>query len=163
MSSSISPRRPLSTALIAIAPVLAAGGIGSLATTPAIPTWYAGLAKPFFTPPNWVFGPAWTVFYILMAYAFWRVLTLERPGADKRPAIAAFLVQAFFNGLWSVVFFGLRSPGGGLLAIAALWLSIAATIFAFARLDRIAAWLLVPYLAWVTFAAALNIGVYRLN
>ncbi|MFT4096170.1 MAG: TspO/MBR family protein [Rhodoblastus sp.] len=156
-------RHPIFAALAAIVPVVLAGVAGSHATLPAIPTWYATLEKPWFTPPNWVFGPAWTVFYIAIAYAFWRILTLDRPLADKRAAILVFLVQIFLNGLWSVVFFGIRSPGGGLIVIAALWIAIAANIFAFGKLDRLAAWLLVPYLAWVSFAAALNTGVYLLN
>lgn len=130
---------------------------------PAIPTWYAGLAKPFFTPPNWLFGPAWTLLYVLMASAFWRILTLDRPAIDKRAAIAAFVAQIFLNGLWSFAFFGWRSPGAGLVVIAALWLAIAATIAAFARLDRLAAWLLAPYIAWTSYAAALNAGVFLLN
>lgn len=156
-------RNPFIAAIAAIVPVFVAGGIGSRATLPSIPTWYAALNKPWFTPPNWVFGPAWTILYILMAYAFWRVLTLDRPLADKRAAIVVFLVQLFFNALWSVVFFGMRSPYGGLFVVAAMWLSIAANIYVFGRLDRVAAWLLVPYLAWVTFAAALNVGVWLLN
>jgi len=154
---------PALAAVLAIAPVAAAGLAGSSVTLPAIPTWYAGLAKPFFTPPNWLFGPAWTVLYVLMAFAFWRVITLDRPVIDKRAAIVAFLVQIFLNGLWSFAFFGWRSPGAGLVVIAALWLAIVATIFAFAKLDRMAAWLLAPYIAWTSFAAALNAGVFLLN
>ena len=156
-------RRPLLSAAAAIAPVLAAALAGSAVTMPAIPTWYAGLAKPWFTPPNWLFGPAWTLLYALMAYAFWRILTLDRPADDKRAAILAFLVQIALNALWSFAFFGARAPGAGLVVIAALWVAITATIVAFARLDRVAAWLLAPYLAWTTFASALNIGVYVLN
>ncbi len=156
-------RHPLSYALAAIAPVLAASLGGSWATIPSIPTWYAGLTKPWFTPPNWAFGPAWTFLYLLMAYAFWRILTRDGPPPDKRVAVIAFLVQIFLNGLWSFAFFGWRSPGAGLVVIAALWLAIVATILAFARLDRTAAWLLAPYLAWTTFASALNIGIYLLN
>ena len=156
-------RRPILAAVLAVIPVLLAGAGGSVFTRPAIPIWYAGLNKPWFTPPNWLFGPAWTLLYILMAYAFWRVLTLERPLADKRAAIAAYLVQLFFNGLWSIVFFGMQSPGAGLFVVAAMWLSIAANIYAFARLDRTAAWLLAPYLVWTSYAAALNIGVYLMN
>ncbi|MCB1539407.1 MAG: tryptophan-rich sensory protein [Hyphomicrobiales bacterium] len=154
---------PALAALISIALVGAAGFAGSSVTLPAIPSWYAGLTKPFFTPPNWVFGPAWTLLYILIAFAFWRILTLDRPAIGKSAAIIAFLVQIFLNGLWSFAFFGWRSPGGGLVVIACLWLAIVATIFAFAKLDRIAACLLAPYLAWVTFAAALNAGVYLSN
>ena len=156
-------RRPYLAALFAIVPVLLAGAGGSVFTRPAIPVWYASLNKPWFTPPNWLFGPAWTLLYILMAYAFWRVLTLDRPLAEKRAAIATFLVQVFFNALWSIVFFGMRSPGAALFVVAAMWLSILANSLAFARLDRVAAWLLVPYLAWTSYAAALNIGVYLMN
>lgn len=156
-------RHPLLYALLAIAPVAAASVAGSFVTMPAIPGWYAGLAKPWFTPPNWLFGPAWTLLYALMAFAFWRVLMLDRPTADKRAAIVAFLIQIFLNGLWSFAFFGWRSPGSGLVVIAFLWLAIAATIGAFARLDRMAAWLLAPYLAWTSYAAALNAGVFVLN
>ena len=154
---------PALAALLSVSPVAAAGFAGSLVTMPAIPTWYAGLAKPFFTPPNWLFGPAWTLLYVLMAFAFWRILTLDRPAIDKRAAIAAFVVQIFLNGLWSFAFFGWRSPGAGLVVIAALWLAIAATIAAFARLDRLAAWLLAPYIAWTSYAATLNAGVFLLN
>ncbi len=156
-------RRPYLAALFAIVPVLLAGAGGSVFTRPAIPVWYASLNKPWFTPPNWLFGPAWTLLYILMTYAFWRVLTLERPLADKRTAIAIFLLQVFFNALWSIVFFGMRSPGAALFVVAAMWLSILANSLAFARLDKVAAWLLVPYLAWTSYAAALNIGVYLMN
>ncbi len=156
-------RRPLLCALAAIAPALAASLAGSWATMPAIPTWYAGLAKPWFTPPNWLFGPAWTLLYLLMTYAFWRILTFGRPPADKRVAILAYLAQIFLNGLWSFAFFGWRSAGAGLVVVAALWLAIVATIVAFARLDRAAAWLLAPYLAWTSFASALNAGILLLN
>lgn len=155
--------RPAISALAAIAPVLVVSLAGSWVTTPAIPTWYAGLAKPWFTPPNWLFGPAWTLLYVLMSYAFWRILTSRGHAPDRRAAVLAFLVQIFLNGLWSFAFFGWRSPGAGLVVIAALWLAIVATIFAVARLDRTAAWLLAPYLAWTSFASALNVGVYLLN
>lgn len=156
-------RHPMLCAFTAIAPVLAASIAGAWVTAPAIPAWYAGLAKPWFTPPNWLFGPAWTLLYVLMAYAYWRVLTHDRPLSNKRAAIGAFLVQMFLNGLWSFAFFGWRSPGAGLAVIAALWLAILATIMFFARIDRMAAWLLAPYLAWTAFASALNLGVFLLN
>ncbi|MFO1167480.1 MAG: TspO/MBR family protein [Rhodoblastus sp.] len=156
-------RRPILSAAAAIAPVLLAGVGGSFSTRAAIPTWYDTLNKPWFTPPNWAFGPAWTILYIMMAYAFWRVLTLDRPLADKRASIATYLIQVFLNGLWSVVFFGMRSPGAAIVVVVAMWLAIVANMLAFAKLDRVAAWLLLPYLAWTTFAAALNIGVYLLN
>ena len=155
-------RNRLRDALIAAIAVFAAGAIGSLATMPNIPAWYAGLTKPAFTPPDWVFGPAWTTLYILMAIAFWRVLQAP-PAPLRRVAIVVFVEQLVLNALWSVAFFGFRSPLAGLVVIAMLWGSIALTIALFSRIDRTAALLLAPYLAWVTFAGALNAGVLVLN
>ncbi|MBZ6077698.1 TspO/MBR family protein [Microvirga puerhi] len=157
------PTPPVQRFLIAVLPVAAAGVLGTIATTPNIPTWYAGLAKPGFTPPNWLFGPVWTLLYALMAYALWRILSLpsDRPG--RRTAIAAFFVQLVLNALWSWAFFGAHSPLAGLVVIAALLIAIIATIHAFWPLDRTAAGLLVPYLAWVIYATALNAAIWRLN
>ncbi|MBK9081073.1 MAG: tryptophan-rich sensory protein [Rhizobiales bacterium] len=149
--------------LIALALVVAASLIGAAATMPAIPTWYAGLNKPSFNPPNWLFGPVWTALYAMMAYAFYRVLRAPATTPGRGAAIAAFVAQIVLNALWSVAFFGLKSPALGLLVIAALWLAIAATIAAFRRVDGVAAWLLAPYLAWVSFAAILNAAIWRLN
>jgi benzodiazapine receptor len=152
---------------LAVLPVVAAGAIGSWATLPNIPTWYAGLAKPPLTPPNAVFGPAWTLLYALMALAFWRVL--GRPDACSgeprlaRAPVAVFLGQLALNALWSLVFFGAHSPGAALAVIAALIGAIAATMWLFGRVDRAAAWLLAPYLAWVLFATYLNAGILWLN
>jgi tryptophan-rich sensory protein len=146
---------------LAVLPVAAAGAIGSLATLPNIPGWYAGLAKPPMTPPNAAFGPAWTLLYVLMAIAFWRVL--GRPGAGRSGTIAVFLGQLALNALWSVAFFGLHNPALALGVIAALLGAIAATMLRFSRVDRAAVWLLAPYLAWVSFAAYLNCGVWWLN
>ncbi|ODN72566.1 TspO/MBR family protein [Methylobrevis pamukkalensis] len=143
--------------------VALAGAIGSAATLPAIPGWYAGLEKPFFTPPNWVFGPAWTALYVLMAIALWRVVRTpaETPGRSR--AIGLFLVQLVLNAGWSVAFFGLQAPWAGVAVIALLIAALLATIRVFRRLDRVAALLLLPYLAWVAFAALLNISVAVLN
>lgn len=149
--------------LIAVAVVVAASLIGNAATMPAIPTWYAGLTKPSFNPPNWVFGPVWTALYAMMAYAFYRVLRAPEATPGRGAALVAFVVQIVLNALWSVAFFGMKSPALGLLVIAALWLAIVATIIAFRRVDALAAWLLAPYLAWVSFAAVLNFAVWRLN
>ncbi len=143
--------------------VAAAGAIGSAATIPAIPTWYAGLDKPFFTPPNGVFGPVWTVLYLMMAVAFWRIWRLPAAAPGRGRAIGLFLVQLALNAFWSVAFFGLRAPPLGLGVIAALLVALVATILAFRRLDGLAAALLVPYLAWGLFAAALNTGIVLLN
>ena len=160
MSSS---RHGLWLALLAIAPVLAASALGGWATYPQIGGWYAGLVKPSFNPPNGVFGPVWTTLYAMMAFAFWRVLRLPAGTPGRLAAIFAFLAQIIFNTLWSFAFFAARSPAAGLVVIVALWVTIVATILTFARLDRAAAWLLAPYLAWVSFAAALNFAIWKLN
>lgn len=142
---------------------LSAGAIGSLFTLEAVPGWYATLAKPPFSPPGWVFGPVWTTLYVLMgisAYLVWQ------KGWQKKPvrfALCLFGLQLFLNALWSILFFGLRSPLYGLFGIIPLWLSIALCMRAFYPLDRRAAWLLIPYLLWVSFAAILNCQIWALN
>lgn len=162
-ASSPRPSHPVSLALLSVAIVFAAGAAGSLATIPNIPTWYAGLAKPGFTPPNWLFGPVWTVLYLLMAVAFWRVLTLPREIPGRRRAIQWFVAQIVLNALWSIAFFGLHSPLGGLVLIALLLAAIVMTILAFRKVDGVAAWLLAPYPLWVGYASALNAAVCLLN
>ncbi|ESQ79436.1 TspO/MBR family protein [Asticcacaulis sp. YBE204] len=154
---------PLWAAIASLGLVAAAGGIGSAATLPNIPDWYAGLSKPAFTPPNYVFGPAWTVLYVLMALAFFRVLTRPARAPFRISAVAWFVGQVVLNALWSVAFFGFRSPLVGLFVIAALIVGIVGTATAFWRIDRPAALLLIPYLLWVFFASALNLGVCLLN
>jgi tryptophan-rich sensory protein len=114
--------------LACLAVVLAAGGIGSLATARAIPTWYRDLAKPSFNPPNWLFGPAWTALYLMMAVAAWLVWKQGIGAPGVKLALAVFLVQLVLNALWSVLFFGLRSPLAGLVGISGLWLAVLATI-----------------------------------
>ncbi len=148
--------------VLSLALCFAAAAIGSAATLPSIPTWYAGLEKPGFTPPNWVFGPVWSVLYTVMALVFWRILVAP-PSAERRAAVLAFVVQLALNALWSVAFFGFTSALAGLAVIVPLWLSIVWTILA-ARpvVGRGALWLL-PYLAWVSYAAALNGTIVVLN
>jgi benzodiazapine receptor len=148
--------------VISLALCFAAAALGSLMTMPSIPTWYAGLEKPFFSPPNWVFGPVWTVLYALMAVALWRVWMLGR-GSALQAAAVAFGVQLVLNVAWSGAFFGLHAPGLALVVIAALILAIVATMSAFTRIDGRAAWMLSPYLAWVAFATALNAAIWWLN
>lgn len=153
---------PLLSAALATGLVASAGLIGNLATLPNIPVWYATLAKPSFTPPNSLFGPVWTILYVMMAWAFYRILRL--PSSERRrSAIIAFVGQMALNALWSVVFFGLHSPPVGFLVIAALWSAILVTLLRFVAIDRIAGLALTPYLAWVTFAAVLNAAIWRLN
>lgn len=149
--------------LIAILLSQAAGIIGSVFTMSAIPTWYAALARPELSPPNWVFGPVWTTLYVLMgiaAFLVWR-RGLER--RDVKIALAIFIGQLALNTLWSIIFFGLKNPGAAFIEIIFLWLAILATIIAFAKISKPAAWLLAPYILWVSFAAYLNFAIWRLN
>ena len=150
-------------ALIAALVVFAASFIGTRATIPNIPIWYADLQKPWFTPPNWLFGPVWTLLYLALAYGFYRILRKDPAMLGRRRAIMIFIAQITLNALWSVVFFGLRNPALGLGVIVLLWLSIMANMIAFWKLDQIAAWPFAPYLAWVTFAGALNVAIFLLN
>lgn len=132
------------------------------ATAQGVGDWYPALAKPWFTPPNWLFGPMWTTIFVLMAMAAWRVWRLP-PAPERTRALTLFGVQLGFNLLWSVLFFTLRSPAAALADIAVLWLLILATLVSFRRLDRWAGLLLVPYILWVSLAVALNVGIVRLN
>jgi benzodiazapine receptor len=141
----------------AILPVLAAWAIAGLATAPGT-AWYQGLERPFFTPPDWLFAPVWTILYIAMMVAAWRVLGAP-PSRRKRRALGIFYLQLCFNALWSIAFFTLQSPPFGLIVIAILLALILAMIVAFRPLDRIAAWLMVPYGVWVAYASALNLGI----
>lgn len=150
-------------AVLCIAVCEAAGVLGALFTAPAIATWYATLRKPGFTPPNWLFGPVWIALYALMgiaAYLVWR-----RGVGDVRVkwGLALFVVQLVLNAAWSPAFFGLRSTLGGLLVILPLWFAICATIVLFWRVSKAAGLLLVPYIAWVTYATALNVSLWQLN
>jgi benzodiazapine receptor len=148
--------------LVWIAICFAAAAIGALMTTPALSDWYVNLNKPAWTPPNGVFGPVWTLLYASMGLAAWMVW-LQRTSRNVTPALSIFAIQLFLNVAWSGVFFGLHSPGAGLLAIVPLWCAIAATILSFRRVVASAGWILVPYLAWVSFAMALNFEIWRLN
>lgn len=138
---------------------VAVGGLGGFATAQSVVEWYPTLNKPSWTPPSWLFGPVWTLLYLMMAVAAWLVW---RAGNSKG-ALILFWAQLALNLAWSFLFFGARSPTLGLIDIILLWIAIAATIFAFALHNRVAAFLLVPYLAWVSFATALNSAIYLLN
>ena len=139
-----------------------AGAIGGMFTQSSLTTWYAQLVKPELSPPNWVFAPVWNVLYFLMAIALYRLLISEQR-QGRRLALALFIVQLLLNITWSAVFFGLHSPGGGLVVIAFLVLVIGATMFWCRCVSKVAALLLVPYLGWVCFAAYLNYQFWRLN
>jgi len=138
-------------------------GVGFLAgqvTAPNIPSWYAGLAKPSFNPPNWIFAPVWTSLYALMALAAWRVW---RVTGWKSKGVVLWLIQLTLNFVWSFVFFGAHNPAAAFADLAVLWIAILATIFVFFRADRLAALMLLPYLAWVSFAGVLNFTIWQLN
>lgn len=158
---------PARSALVLLAFVIicfAAAGLGSLATASQVAPggWYDTLDKPFFTPPSWLFGPVWSALYLAMAVSGWLVWR-ERGSAGARTALALFFAQLALNSLWSIVFFGLESPSLGLVEILILWAVIFLTIRAFRQISRPAATLLIPYLAWVTFATFLNAGIWWLN
>ena len=155
--------RDIGGLLLSVVICLSAGVIGSAPTMDDVNGWYTTIEKPFFTPPSWLFGPAWTVLYVLMGIAFWRVWRLAPAGEARNRALLLFGVQLVLNALWSLIFFQWRQPLLALVEIVALWIAIALTIRAFRPLDRAAAWLLAPYLAWVTFATALNAGMVVLN
>jgi benzodiazapine receptor len=124
--------------------------------------WYAQLRKPSWNPPTWIFGPVWTALYTMMALAAW--LVWKRAGlAAQRVPLALFLLQLIFNALWSPLFFGLKNPALAFVDIVLLWLALLATLVVFWRTSRLAGALLVPYLAWVSFAAALNYALWQLN
>ena len=141
---------------------LGAGGLGAIATTPEIEGWYRTIGKPTWNPPDSVFGPVWTALYILMAIAAWLAW---RPAGFKAAAfpLSLFGAQLLLNVAWSWIFFGLHQPGWAFAEIVILWLAIVATIVAFLRCSRLAGWLLVPYLAWVSFASVLNCAIWQLN
>ena len=149
--------------LVSLGLPLVVGMLGSWATRPAIPTWYAALLKPSFAPPNWVFAPVWTGLYLLMglaAFLVWRKGLSNRP---VRQALLLFAGQLVLNLLWSFAFFGLRSPGAGLVVIVLLWLAIIVTVWRFEKVSPLAAGLLLPYLLWVSFALLLNFAIWKIN
>ena len=137
--------------------------LGRLATEPNLAPWYEGLAKPWFNPPNVVFGPVWAGLYLLAAFAFWRVLCLSGRTLGRGRAIGVFLAMLALNVLWSFLFFAARNPLLGLADIVPQWLMIIATIALFSPLDRLAAACLAPLALWVAFAGLLNFEIWRLN
>lgn len=149
--------------LFAIIICFAAAGIGSLLTTPSIPTWYAGLAKPFFNPPNWIFGPVWTILYLLMAVSLYLILSKGIKDKDAKRAMILFFIQIFLNVAWSFLFFFMHNPMFALLDIIVLWMAIFFTILQFEKVNKLAAYLFIPYLLWVSFASILNFSIWQLN
>ena len=154
--------RDIGFGALALGAVAVTSVAGQLATYPNLAPWYAGLDKPAFNPPNWVFAPVWTALYVLMAFALWRILRLP-PSPARRTALLLFFCQLALNAAWSWMFFGAQSPAWGLVNIFVQLAVIAATILSFRRLDRLASWCLVPLALWVAFASVLNFSIWRLN
>jgi translocator protein len=143
-----------------LAPLVIGGGIGSLFAPGA---WFQQLNKPAWNPPNWVFGPVWTLLYVLMGLAAWLVWDRYGFRGAARGALILFGVHLLFNTAWSAIFFGLREPGWAFAEILVLWAMILALVTWFWRLHPVAGALLLPYLAWVSFAAVLNYSIWQLN
>jgi benzodiazapine receptor len=140
-----------------------AGLLGSFFTAPSIPAWYAGLEKPSFSPPNWLFAPVWLILYTLMGVAAYLIWERGIGRKEARSALIIFALQLVLNTFWSLLFFGLQSPKLALIEIVILWFFIFLTIWKFAKISSLAGLLLLPYLAWVSFAALLNFFIFRLN
>jgi tryptophan-rich sensory protein len=156
-----SPFRSVAVLAFFIALTLAVGWLGSMVTLPAIPGWYAQLQKPSFAPPDQVFAPVWTALYVMMAVSAWLVWKSDSPARFR--ALTAWAVQLALNFAWPQLFFGLKMIGLALVDSAALLLALLMTMHLSARVTPLAAWLLVPYLAWVGYATALNLAIWLLN
>lgn len=139
------------------------GLLGTPFTVSAVTTWYTTLNKPFFSPPNWIFGPVWTTLYALMGISLYLIWSQGVKDAKVKHAVWYFVAQLSLNFLWSLLFFGLQNPLLGLVDIIVLWIAILLTIRAFYPLSKTAAYLLLPYLAWVSFATLLNFSIVLLN
>jgi tryptophan-rich sensory protein len=140
-----------------------AGLVGSVFTASALKSWYVELAKPALNPPSWIFGPVWTTLFVLMGIALYLVWKKLPTNKHAKTGLVLFGVQLGLNVLWSVLFFGLRSPGIAFIEIVFLWLAILATIVSFAKVSKKAAWMLVPYILWVSFASYLNYSIFILS
>jgi tryptophan-rich sensory protein len=149
--------------ILSIVVSLGVGFIGSFFTSPAIPTWYAGLIKPSFSPPNYLFAPVWTILYILMGISFYLVWQKGLKNEKVRVALTVFAAQFLLNAIWSPIFFGAKNLFWALIVIIFMWIYIVKTILAFRKVSKTASYLLYPYLAWVSFATMLNFSVWFLN
>lgn len=162
MSSSAVWRSALSLIIALVVP-LAVGGLGGWATAQSVETWYPTLEKPSWNPPAWVFGPVWTTLYLLMGFAAWRVWRLGWNQPAVRAALGFFVLQLIFNLAWSTLFFGARRPDLALLEVIVLLALVGVTMARFMALERLAGWLLLPYLLWTGFATSLNASIWWLN
>jgi translocator protein len=149
--------------IIALAIPLIIGLAGGAFTSAEIPNWYAKLNKPSWQPPNWLFGPVWTTLYILMGVALFLIWKSGARQTLKQSAIILFAIQLTLNFFWSLIFFNQHQIGWALAEIIVLWIFILLTIFSFGKINKAAAWLLVPYISWVSFATILNYNIWKLN
>ncbi|MFM2338782.1 MAG: hypothetical protein RL115_1975 [Bacteroidota bacterium] len=149
--------------VIAILIPIIIGGLSGFFTANNVGTWYTTIQKPSWNPPNWIFGPVWTTLYILMGIALYLVWKADSSDFLKKLAIFFFTLQLVLNFFWSFIFFQQHEMGWALVEIIALWLAILVTIFSFANISKTAAWLLVPYIAWVSFATILNYTLWKIN
>lgn len=149
--------------IVALALPQCAGGLGAVFTRESVATWYRQLAKPQLNPPSWVFAPVWTALFLLMGLAFYLVLVSTRSGEKRRAGVILFCAHLAVNTLWSILFFGLRSPFWAFIDIIVLWIMIVLLILIFRAIDRLAGFLLIPYWLWVSFAAYLNYTVWKMN
>lgn len=155
-------KKPLKLVLCIVACELA-GSLGAIFTTPAINGWYATIQKPSFNPPNWIFAPVWTFLFFLMGVSLYLILEKDLKDKTVKSALLIFTGQFILNILWSVLFFGLQRPFDAFIEIIILWFAILLTIVQFYKIDKKAAFLLVPYLLWVSLASVLNFSVWILN
>lgn len=142
---------------------LIVGGISGFFTSSGVDGWYATANKPWFNPPNWIFGPVWTGLYVMMGIALFLVWNADPGKGLKQTAVILFTIQLTLNFLWSFIFFKLHQPGWAFAEIILMWLMIFLTIIWFGKISSAAAWLLVPYISWVSFASVLNYAIWRLN
>jgi benzodiazapine receptor len=149
--------------LISIVICQLAGIIGSIFTSSSVTTWYRSLAKPSFTPPNWLFSPVWISLFVLMGVSAFLIWNRGLSDSRVRVALTLFVGQLLLNILWSVLFFGFKSPLAGFIEILVLWIAIALTMISFWRISSLSSLLLLPYLLWVGFAAVLNYSILTLN
>ena len=149
--------------VISLLITLAIGVVASVLTRPEIPGWYSMLQKPSFNPPNWVFPVAWTTLYVLIASSAYLVWQRRDGGLVYYRAKLIYIIQLVFNFSWSVIFFGWHQILAALVIIVLLWISIVINMYCFARISKVACWLLLPYLLWVSFATILNYSIYMLN
>lgn len=149
--------------IVAVGLPLAVGSIAGLFTASSVKGWFITLNKPSFNPPGWLFAPVWTILYILMGIAFYMIWNKDVAANLKRKAMLFYFAQLVLNFCWSFIFFYAKQPGWALVDIILLWLLIVGTIYWFSKISKPAAWLLVPYILWVSFATVLNFAIWKLN